>query len=251
VSAVTRAELPVSARRHPARYLLHPLRPIARVVIRRRVGVRVVDGQKLPKKGAVILASNHVGVADGPLLAIFAPRPVHALTKKEMFKGFMNGFLLGAGQIPLDRFHPDPLAVKRCLRVLRSGNVLGIFPEGRRGSGEFDRFHTGAAYLAMVTGAPIIPVVQFGTREPGAGNHSLPAKGMVVDMVFGDPILIPKTPWPRRKEDVAKASLALREQLITHLDHAKTLTGRTLPGPVPGEETDPDPATGVTDQEAM
>ena len=125
----------------------------------------------------MILASNHVGVADGPLLAIFAPRPVHALTKQEMFKGFMNRFLLGAGQIPLDRFNPDPLAVKRCLRVLRSGHVVGIFPEGSRGAGEFDRFHTGAAYLAMVTGAPIVPVVQFGTREPGAGNHSLPGQG--------------------------------------------------------------------------
>jgi 1-acyl-sn-glycerol-3-phosphate acyltransferase len=243
-------ELPPSSRRHPARYLLYPLRPLARTVIRRRVKVRVVDGDKLPKKGPVIIACNHVGVADGPLLAIFGPRPVHALTKQEMFKGFMKRFLLGAGQIPLDRFHADPLAVKRCLRVLRSGNVVGIFPEGARGAGEFDRFHTGAAYLAMVTGAPIVPVVQFGTREPGAGNHSLPAKGVVVDMVFGDPITIPRTPWPRRKADVAKASLDLREQLIAHLDHAKALTGRTLPGPVPGEEADPDPATGVTDQEA-
>ncbi len=152
-----------------------------------------------PRKGPVILASNHVGIADGPLLAIFAPRPVHALTKQEMFKGFMDPFLLGAGQIPLDRFNADPLAVKRCLRVLRSGGVIGIFPEGSRGAGEFERFHTGAAYLALVTGAPIVPVVQFGTREPGAGSHSLPAKGMTVDMVFGDPIQLPRTPWPRRK----------------------------------------------------
>lgn len=245
------AELPPSARRHPTRYLLYPLRPLGRFLIRRRVKVRVLHAEKLPTQGGVILASNHVGVADGPLLAIFAPRPVHALTKQEMFNGFMNGFLLGAGQIPLDRFNADPLAVKRCLRVLRSGRVVGIFPEGSRGAGEFDRFHTGAAYLAMVTGAPIVPVVQFGTREPGAGNHSLPAKGVVVDMVFGDPILIPKTPWPRSKRAVTEASLALREQLIAHLDYAKTLTGRTLPGPVPGEEADPDPATGVTDQEAM
>ncbi len=245
-------ELPASARRHPARYLLHPLRPLARTVIRRRVKVRVVDGHKLPRKGPVILASNHVGIADGPLLAIFGPRPVHALTKQEMFKGFMNGFLLGAGQIPLDRFNPDPLAVKRCLRVLRSGGVVGIFPEGSRGAGEFDRFHTGAAYLAMVTGVPIIPVVQFGTREPGAGSHALPAKGMVVDMVFGDPMTLPKTPWPRRKQDVAAASLELRQHLIAHLDHAKALTGRTLPGPLPAKDADdPDPATGVTDQEAM
>ena len=242
--------LPASARRHPARYLLHPLRPLARTVIRRRLKVRVIDADKLPRKGPVILASNHVGVADGPLLAIFAPRPVHALTKQEMFKGFMNRFLLSSGQIPLDRFHADPLAVKRCLRVLRSGGVVGIFPEGSRGAGEFHRFHTGAAYLAMVTGAPIVPVVQFGTREPGAGSHSLPAKGITVDMVFGDAMTIPRTPWPRRKHEVAARSLELREHLIAHLDHAKAVTGRSLPGPLPGQDTDPDPATGVTDVEA-
>ena len=104
----------------------------------------------------------------------------------------------------------------------------------------------------MVTGAPIVPVVQFGTREPGAGSHSLPAKGVVVDMVFGDAISIPATPWPRRKQDVAKASLELREHLIAHLENAKALTGRTLPGPLPASDSDdPDPATGVTDQEAM
>jgi 1-acyl-sn-glycerol-3-phosphate acyltransferase len=247
---MTSTELPPSARRHPARFLLYPLRPLARTVIRRRVKVRIVDGEKLPTKGPVILAANHVGVADGPLLAIFAPRPVHALTKQEMFKGFMNGFLLGAGQIPLDRFNADPLAVKRCLKVLRSGNVLGIFPEGSRGAGEFDRFHTGAAYLALVTGATIVPVVQFGTREPGAKSGSLPAKGVTVDMVFGDPISFPKTPWPRRKRDVAARSVELREHLIAHLQHAKELTGRDLPGPLPGKETDPDPATGITDVEA-
>jgi 1-acyl-sn-glycerol-3-phosphate acyltransferase len=242
--------LPESFSRHPARFLLYPLRPIARTVIRRRVKVRVVNGEKLPAKGPVIVASNHVGIADGPLLAIFAPRPVHALTKQEMFKGFMNGFLLGAGQIPLDRFNADPRAVKRCLRVLRSGRVVGIFPEGARGPGEFERFHTGAAYLAMVTGAPIVPVVQFGTREPGAGSHALPAKGVVVDMVFGDPFTITPTPWPRRKREVAARSVELREHLLAHLADAKQLTGRTLPGPLPGKETDPDPATGITDLEA-
>jgi 1-acyl-sn-glycerol-3-phosphate acyltransferase len=244
-------ELPPSARWHPARYLLYPLRPLGRAVIRRRIKVRVVNGEKLPRKGPVIVACNHVGVADGPLVAIFAPRPVHALTKREMFTGFMKRFLLSSGQIPLDRFHADPLAVKRCLRVLRTGNVVGIFPEGSRGAGEFERFHTGAAYLAMVTGAPIVPVVQFGTREPGAGNSSLPARGVTVDMVFGDPIHIDPVPWPRRKRDVAELSLKLREQLIAHLDHAKAITGRTLPGPMPTAETDPDPATGVTDAEAM
>jgi 1-acyl-sn-glycerol-3-phosphate acyltransferase len=71
-----------------------------------------------------------------------------------------------------------------------------------------------------------------------------------VDMVFGDPITIPKTPWPRRKRDVAAYSVQLRQHLLTHLEHAKQLTGRELPGPLPGRDTDPDPATGITDVEA-
>jgi 1-acyl-sn-glycerol-3-phosphate acyltransferase len=243
-------ELPPSAERRPARYLLHPLRPVSRWIIRRRIPVRVVNGEKVPRRGPVILASNHVGVVDGPLLAIFAPRPVHALTKQEMFRGFLNRFLLSSGQIPLDRFHPDLLAVKRCLRVLREGGVVGIFPEGARGAGEFDRFHTGAAYLAMVTGAPVVPVVQFGTREPGAGSGAMPARGVEVEMVFGEPIHLPQVPWPRRKAEVAAYSLELREHLLAHLEQAKKQTGRTLPGPLPARDAEPDPATGVTDQEA-
>ncbi len=162
-------------------------------MIRRRVKVRVVNGEKLPRKGPVILASNHVGVADGPLLAIFAPRPVHALTKQEMFKGFMNAFLLGAGQIPLDRFNPDPLRGEAVPAGAAQRPGDRHLPRGvARARGSSTGSTPGAAYLAMVTGAPIVPVVQFGTREPGAGSHALPAKGVVVDMVFGDPIQHPR-----------------------------------------------------------
>ncbi len=89
--------LPRSSPRHPARMLLYPLRPVARFVIRRRVSVRLHGAKHLPRKGPVILACNHVGIADGPLLAIFAPRPVHALTKIEMFKGMVGHVLRGAG----------------------------------------------------------------------------------------------------------------------------------------------------------
>ena len=230
--------------------LLYPLRPVARFVIRRRVSVRLHGARHLPRKGPVIVACNHVGIADGPLLAIFAPRPVHALTKIEMFKGMVGHVLRGAGQIPVYRRGSDPAAMKACLRVLRDGRVLGIFPEGARGAGEFDRFHRGAAYLALVTGAPVVPVVQFGTREPGAGNHTLPARGAVVDMVIGAPITLEAQPWPRTKDEVEKASFVLRDHLITHLEQAKQLTGRTLPGPLPANDSDPDPATGVTDSGA-
>nr|WP_218851880.1 lysophospholipid acyltransferase family protein [Nocardioides panaciterrulae] len=237
--------------RHPARWLLHsPLRRWARPVVRRRFGVRVHGTEQVPASGPVIFVSNHVGVADGPLLAIFAPRPVHTLTKKEMFAGPLGGVLRASGQIRLDRFHTDPAAVKACVRVLREGNAVGIFPEGRRGSGELDRFHRGAAYFALVSGAPVVPVVMFGTREPGGHSDALPARGGVVDLVFGPVSTLPATPWPRTREQVEQGSVFLREQMLVHLDRARTSTGRELPGPLPTAEIEPDPATGITERGA-
>lgn len=237
--------------RPPVRTFLHsPLRPLARWVIRRRFGVRLHGTDAVPANGPVIFASNHVGAVDGPLLAIFAPRPVHALTKVEMFHGRLGRFLHASGQIPLDRFHADPAAVKTCLRVLRDGRAVGIYPEGRRGGGELERFHRGAAYFALVSGAPVVPVVMLGSREPGGGTNSLPARGGVVDMVFGAPMTLDAQPWPRSREQVERASVLLREHLVAHLDHARASTGRSLPGPLPIHDVEPDPATGVTEQGA-
>jgi len=248
VSAVRHHQslLPASAPKHPTRLLINHLRRPARFVVRRRFSVTTHGSEHIPLEGPVILASNHVGVADGPLLAIFSNRPVHALTKEEMFEGRLGRFLHLSGQVPLDRFNSDPAAVKACLRVLRDGGVVGIFPEGSRGSGEFHRFHRGAAYLGLVSGAPIVPVIQFGTREPGAGSSALPRRGGHVDLVYGPPHTFDPIPWPRTKQAVEDASRELREVMLAHLAHAKDLTGRTLPGPIPAaKDTDPDPDTSI------
>ena len=233
------------------RYALHsPLRPLARWLIRRWYDVRVHQPWHVPRRGGVIYASNHVGIVDGPLLGIFAPRPAHTLTKIEMFRGLLGRFLLQAGQIPLDRFHTDPAAVKTCLKVLRDGGAVGIYPEGSRGAGDLQRFHRGAAYLALVSGAPVVPVTMLGSREPGAHHNSLPPRRSRIDLVFGVPYRIDPRPWPRTREQVEKTSLLLREHMLVQLDRARASTGRELPGPLPVTDVDPDPATGVTDQGA-
>jgi 1-acyl-sn-glycerol-3-phosphate acyltransferase len=237
--------------REPSRILLHsPIRPFARWVIRRRLTVRLHGVDLVPRRGPVIFASNHLGVVDGPLLAIFSPRPVHALTKEEMFEGGLGRFLLASGQIRIDRFNPDPQAVKTCLRVLRDGRTVGIFPEGRRGTGDFERFHRGAAYLALVTGAPVVPVIFLGSRVPGAHSGAIPPRGTQIDIVYGEPYTLPAVPFPRTREQVEQASLLLREHALDHLDAALASTGRELPGPLPATDIEPDPATGVTDQGA-
>lgn len=233
----------------PPTWLLHGGRPTCRWLIRRRFDVRVHGVEHVPASGPVVVAANHVGVIDGPLMAIFAPRPVHALTKLEMFEGRLGRFLRWSGQVPLDRLHTDPRAVRTTVAVLRRGGAVGIFPEGTRGAGELDVFHRGAAYLAMVTGAPVVPVLMFGTREPGGSSSSLPRKGAVIDLVFCRPFAVDATPWPRTRDDVAEVSRRLRERMLTDLEESIQATGRSLPGPIPAAKDDqePDPGGGVTE----
>lgn len=246
MTAVRRAGLPASDHvRHPPRWLLRGARPLTRGLVRRRFAVRTHSTDRVPARGGVLLAANHLGWSDGPLLAAFSPRPAHVLTKAEMFTGGMGVFLATAGQVPLHRFDYDPRAVRTCLRILRDGGVVGVFPEGRRGGGDLERFHRGVAYLAMVTGAPIVPVAILGTREPGGRASDVPGRGAVVDLVYGEPVRLAQQDWPRTREQVARASLLVRERMLALLDEARQRTGRGLPGPLAPGELEDDPYTGL------
>ena len=195
--------------------------------------MRVHHPERFPRRGPVVVTANHIGIIDGPLMAIFAPRPVHALTKIEMFDGRLGRFLKLTGQIPLDRYRTDPLAVRTALRVLREGDAVGVFPEGTRGNGELDSFRRGAAYLALVTGAPVVPLTFVGSREPGGHMNSLPPKGARIDIVVGQPIPVDAVPWPRRSSTVAALTDDLHQRMLAGLKEALAETGRALPGPLP------------------
>jgi 1-acyl-sn-glycerol-3-phosphate acyltransferase len=233
---------------HPPRAMLTRLRPPVRRYLLRRWDVRVHGAEHVPGAGPVVLAANHIGVLDGPLLAVFAPRPVHALTKQEMFRGRTGRFLHRSGQIPVDRYAADPRAVRTSLRVLRDGGVVGVFPEGTRGDGELHTFHHGAAYLALVSGAPVVPAVFLGSREPGGGISSVPARGGRIDLLLGEPVTPGARPWPRTPGMVRATSMLLRERLAATLDEARRTTGRDLPGPLPAGQAEDDPATGLVDE---
>lgn len=216
----------------PSDGLLRRLRPTAQALIRRRIDVVLHGTEQFPATGPVILASNHIGLVDGPLMTIFSPRPVHALTKREMFEGRTGRGLRLSGQIPLDRVMTDPGAIKTCVRVLADGGVVGIYPEGTRGTGEFRHVHGGVAYLALVSGAPVVPLIMFGSRPDGGGTNAVPQKGATIDMVYGPPIRIAPQPWPRTREQVRRTAVFLHREFLAHLERAQALTGRSLPGPI-------------------
>ncbi|GAB2978621.1 lysophospholipid acyltransferase family protein [Nocardioides montaniterrae] len=219
--------------KHPPRWLLHGGRPASRRLVRLRYDVRLHHAERFPSTGPVIVAANHIGIIDGPLMAIFSPRPVHALTKLEMFQGRAGGFLRLAGQVPLDRGRTDPAAIRASLHVLDHGGAVGVFPEGTRGDGELTTFRPGAAYLAMVSGAPVVPLTFLGTREAGGPAGSLPPRGARIEMVFGRPFRVAAHTWPRTKAQVAAINADLRDHMREDLWRAVSETGRSLPGPLP------------------
>jgi 1-acyl-sn-glycerol-3-phosphate acyltransferase len=199
-----------------------------------------VDGmEQVPAKGPVILASNHVGYLDGPLLFMSSPRGVHAMIKESMFSGPMGFGLTKMGQIEVDRFHVDPRAVKKALRLLDRDRVVAIYPEGARGRGDVMATKGGAAYLALATGAPVVPVACLGTRADRASTESRPPKGCRIDLVVGEAMRFDAVPWPRSKQQVARVQAAIQAALAAHVKVACEATGQTLPGLPPMPTTPP------------
>lgn len=188
---------------------------------------RVLGAWRVPASGPVILAVNHSHMIDGPMLMGTAPRPVHFLIKKEAFVGPLDPFLLGIGQLKVDRTTADRTAITNALGVLAGGGVLGIFPEGTRGEGDFASLRAGLAYFAVRSGAPIVPVAVLGSTERrGRLIRALPPLRSRVDVVFGDAFAAGDGSGRRTRKAMDEATVRIQERLTAHLENAKRLTGR-------------------------
>lgn len=196
-------------------------------------------GQRyVPADGPVILASNHIGWLDGPLLVATAPRPLHAMAKEEEFTGKTGRLLQLVGQIKVARNRTDAGALRQALHALAAGQAVLLYPEGTRGDGEFTNFKGGVTYLALVSGAPIVPVAIFGTREAGEGSDARPPRGRRLDIVYGEPIQFPMQTWPRDRGMMEDAGEQIHDHLRAHVSRAKTALNRDLPGPLPTGSSD-------------
>lgn len=202
----------------------------------RRIGIglmyglwkpRVLGAWRVPAAGPVILAVNHSHMIDGPMLMGTAPRPVHFLIKKEAFIGPLDPFLLGIGQLKVDRTSTDRTAVSGALGVLKDGGVLGIFPEGTRGEGDFASLRAGLAYFSVRSGAPIVPVAVLGsTDRAGRLVKALPPLRGKVDVIFGDAFEAGDGSGRRTRKALDDATVRIQERLTAHLENARRLTGR-------------------------
>jgi 1-acyl-sn-glycerol-3-phosphate acyltransferase len=168
--------------------------------------------ENVPKKGALILVSNHLNIGDPPLLTYITPRRVAWMTKQELFDIPVFGILYHLfGCIPVRRFEADLKALRRSQEALRRGLVLGMFPEGTRGPEQgLGRGEPGTALLALRTDTPILPAAIWGTE-----NMKLPRdffRRTSVHVVYGQPFRLPK-PARITKEAVTEGTETIMRKI--------------------------------------
>jgi cytidylate kinase len=148
------------------------------------------DVSHLPP-GALIVAANHASSADPPLIGGFLnqalDRPINWLGKRELLEAPVVGWAMRQAAIhPVDRRAADVDAFRTAMRILESGNVLMVFPEGTRSrDGALQAVREGVAVLALRSGAPVLPVGIADTDRFWPRGHLLPSPGKDVTITFG------------------------------------------------------------------
>jgi 1-acyl-sn-glycerol-3-phosphate acyltransferase len=126
--------------------------------------MEVIGKENFPKEGGVLLCANHIHNFDPPVVGIIAPRPIHFMAKEELFSAPILGKLLPhLNAFPVKRGMSDREALRKGLKVLKEGNVLGLFPEGTRSkTGELGKGLAGAGFFALRTDAEVLPCAIIG-----------------------------------------------------------------------------------------
>ncbi len=156
-----------------------------------------VKGEEhVPDAGGAILASNHLSFSDSIFMPLMVKRRVTFLAKADYFTGVgvkgraTAAFFKGVGQLPIDRSggKASEASLRTGLRVLRRGDLLGLYPEGTRSpDGRLYRGKTGVARMALEAGVPVIPVAMIGTDKVQPIGRKIPHLARV-GIVFGEPL---------------------------------------------------------------
>ena len=200
-----------------------------------------VDGlSNVPRTGGAILAANHLSVADQLFLGSVVDRQVHYWAKEEYFhlprlKGkAMAGLMHGLGTIPVHREGGRAAlnALDEAVPVLKSGELVGIFPEGTRSpDGRLYRGRTGVSWLATRAAMPVIPIGILGTEKIQPRSSTNPRLGYLgrpgVIIKFGVPM-----DFSGRGDDMSTLR-AITGEIVTEIQKlsGQEYTGRYAPRP--------------------
>jgi 1-acyl-sn-glycerol-3-phosphate acyltransferase len=171
-------------------------RLVAGPFLRMLARAKVIGAENIPASGPAIMASNHLSVIDSVYLPLMVARPVTFAAKSEYFTGTrlrdraVGAYLRSTKQLSTDRTGARAAQdmLDAALALLESGQLFGIYPEGTRSpDGRLYRGRTGVGFLALHSGAPVIPVAMIGTDHILAPGQRLPRPGRI-EIRIGEPL---------------------------------------------------------------
>jgi len=165
---------------------------------------------------------------DGPVVIGAAPRGVHFMIKQELTKGVLGLIMAAAGQVPVDRSGGHQ-ALRVCLALLVRGQMVGIFPEGTRGDGRMSQIHAGVGWLAVHSGAPVVPFACLGTRRQGESVGKIPPFRRRLVVEFGPALELTPPPGLPVQDQISVVLPMIAKGLAAHVTAAEARTGLLLP----------------------
>ena len=205
-------------------------RNLAGPMVRGAYAVRVTGAHLVPRRGAVLMVANHGGIVDATLLATMSPRPVRVVSSGGVLPGVWQRVSSATGRIVVD--DQPSAAMRAAVGALASGDAVAMFPEGElpETAGETLRpILPGAAYVQARSGAPVLPVALLGTL--GERPTDPPRLRSPIDIVFGEPFVLPSPSDPCSRAAILDVAEAIRQRLADHLALARARTARVA---VPG-----------------
>ncbi|WP_084245486.1 lysophospholipid acyltransferase family protein [Planomicrobium okeanokoites] len=168
----------------------------------------VTGTEKFPDQGGILLCSNHIHALDPPVVGMTSPRTVHFMAKEELFKVPVLGRILPqVNAFPVKRGMSDREALRSALRILKNGDVVGLFPEGTRSTdGVLKKGLSGAGFFALRGDADVMPCAIIGPYKPFRK----------VKVVYGDPVLM--APYRERKASAEEVTSVIMESIQKLLD---------------------------------
>jgi len=186
--------------------------PAVRFAFYSAMRLQVEGREHVPKSGPLIVVANHLNTIDPPLLGVIFPRQIVFMAKDELF-AFPSALIMHSlGAFSARKFGKSGMGLRRAIKVLRDGNVLGIFPEGKRSADHsMTKGENGVAYIALRSGAPLIAVGICGSEAFTQKTALL--RRPLVNVTIGEPFSFAKTQKKLSDEELVQVTESIMQQI--------------------------------------
>jgi 1-acyl-sn-glycerol-3-phosphate acyltransferase len=198
---------------------IEALRRVFEMIFKLIARIEVRGMENIPAEGGFILTTNHLSSFDPPLVFVLFPFPRRGVAlAADVYRRhpLFRWVLESVGVIWVNRGAASPTTLKAAIQAIQEGYIMGIAPEGTRSrTGALQEAKAGVAFLAMASGAPIIPLAITNTEKLGAAILRL--RRITLTLTFGKPLRFTAPERGKRDEKLAECTSEIMCQIAALL----------------------------------